>query len=765
MGKRVAHDDRALAGVFAFGIAGLIFVSSVGALLLLSRGTSTPAVTDPQNSAALNGKARGLADLLLSSPGFSSGGLDWEPGNNWGAGASSADNLVRLGLMEDSQPNFLSFAKLQNLRRAPFAANPTDGYVNYPEAQGDLGLASSSLNFHIRAYPTLKSVAQILKTGWRDPNLRLTYLGDVDVRHTYGNSPPPASPTEGMTVGTPTCAISPLNPAGSPQDYRLSVQVTNGGSTTTQFSAVFTYNLAATGAQSQDANGGVLAPGATTTLFVDVPAAKVKVGGLDMLRSCAIGSTISAIVHDPATASVTASTILTTAVAGATEAPKDLWVDASKAYYVNANGATSGCTDPVTISYDGLTLAKNDKLAVKVTDSGGTQVHPASGSYALGQGGTATPDSSNFYRFATPNPDQKKTVAIGCLPAGFYTATLWYYSGNNPATTDEHVVEQLVVTTAALAGFSPASAPPPQGPDIYVAQPWASAEAAMLDTLVEQFCPTYFDSQSNRPVTYPVDWNQRCSDFKAAQSQPGDVFPDSKDVMNNELPKRLVMDPRDCDSEPRYDITNVLVAGSNVDQTAMTSAAAKQCVATWVAGGGTLIAFGSEDQNVNWLEPIFHSAIRSSSGGIGVPDPGHPVLHVSDELDYPQYDNLERVWQFNGQTAQNAATLFTNIVVQGSDPVTTESNPGAMGDGTVILTSWLPYDVYNGTRDPTTTYNEGLRLVNNLLMQGYRGLFLDYGPALPSNSNVIPAVRVVQVQHPQFADPIQLSVILFVFGS
>ncbi len=260
-------------------------------------------------------------------------------------------------------------------------------------------------------------------------------------------------------------------------------------------------------------------------------------------------------------------------------------------------------------------------------------------------------------------------------------------------------------------------------------------------------------------MTSPGTWASRCQWFKTGQTQWGDVFPDSKQIMNNDLHDRLI----GTDGLPRYDIANVIIAGSNIDQTAMTSSAAKQAVADWVLGGGLLISFGSMNQNVNWLEPIFHAAIRSSSGGIGVPDPGHPVLHTSDELDYPLYDNRDRVWNFNGQTAQDAAVLFTNIVVQSSDPVTTESIPGALGDGTVILTTWTPYDVYDGSKDTATTSMEGLKLVNNLLMQGYKDLYLDYGPPLPAFTNVIPAKRMVEVDHPQFDDPIELSVILYVF--
>ncbi|MES2154234.1 MAG: hypothetical protein V4510_03785 [bacterium] len=731
------RDDKGVGtGVLAFSIAGLIFMASMAAILTVSRtSTTTPAVSDPQTSAALTGKARGLVNILLDSPGYGAGGTDWAPANDYGAGSSSADSVTRLGLMDAANPGVLSFAKMQNLRRAPYEANPSDGFVNYPEARTDLGLANENLNFHIRAYPTLPTVAQLLKTGTRDHNLRITYLGDIDVSQ-HVEHQASGSPTDGMTATAPTCAVSPLMASPNPQDYRLSTVVTNGGTTTTQFSVLFTYKLGTAQRASQNSNSPVLAPGASVTVSIDVPALSGT--------SCTVGSTIRVDVHDPVSLSISASTTIATAVGGAVVAPKDLWLDSSKTYYINANGATTGCSDPVTLNYDGSNLAKNDKMAARVVRSDGTQVYPSSGTWST---------------FAAPAPDQKKLVAAGCLAEGSYTATLVYYSGSSPTDADERVTEEVIVTTGTLAAYSAPGQDVPTGPDIYTPTEAAIVETGYLNTLVDKFCPFYFDSAADSPMAAPGTWSSRCSSFKGGMSQPGDVFPDSKKIMDNDLPARLL----NADGTPRYDIVNVLVAGSNIDQTAMTSQAAKGAVGDWVLGGGLLIVFGSTNQNVNWLEPIFHSAIRSSSGGIGVPDPGHPVLHTADQLDYPQYDNRDRVWNFNGQTAQDAAILFTNIVVQGSDPVTTESNPGAMGDGAVILTTWTPYDVYDGSKDAGTTSLEGLKLVNNLLMQGYKDLFLDYGPPLPSATNVVPAMRIVEVQHPQFADPLELSVILFVF--
>lgn len=725
------RDDRdALSQVVAFIVAGVIFVAAMGALLLTTRqGTQPEALSDPQEAAALRGRAESLASLLVESPGFTSTGQDWGAvGSEWASQSPAADDVTRLGLLDATQGG-LDFNKFENLRRAPFDA-ALDGYVNYEEAAGTLGVREAGLDFHIRAYPSLRQVRDVLETGYKDPNLRVTYIGDIDVSKSQGD-PPPSDPTEGLAVGTPTCAVSPLTVAPHPQMYRISVPVTNGGTTTTQFSALVEYELHGSQGLSQNANGFLVAPGATTTLSVDVPA----VLGTD----CNPGSILRFSIQDPATATVQGSTVLTSATmaVGASLAPAPLWLDTTKPYFVNPTGALSGCSDRVRLVYDGP--ARNMWVHLAVRDA---------------EGDTAFAASQKV-----PASQAQRTFDAGCLPAGEYVATLYYCAllSCTGGVTLEQVRENVLVTTAAVDAYNPPNQAPPSGPNVYTTKEAALAEVAFLDTLVGMFCPTYFDGAASA-APYAVDWAQRCAAFKGGGPAAGDVLPDAKDIMNNDLAARLL----NPDGTPRYDLTNVLVAGSNVDQTAMTSAAAKHAVRDWVLGGGMLMVFGSGDQNVNWLEPLFHAAIRSSSGGVGVPDPGHPVLHVADALDYPAYSDHGQVWNFNGQTAEHASTLFTNVVTLGGDPVMTVSNPGAIGNGSVSLTTWRAYDVYDGGNGQLSQA-EGLKLVNNLLMQGYRDLFLDYGPPLPGSTNIVPAVRTVQIAHPQFVEDLELTVLVYVF--
>jgi hypothetical protein len=733
---RLGADDRGVASsVVTFLVAGVLFVGAVGVVLVTTKDSAQGSAAATAPAVQMSYQARNLAQTILMTPGITTTGDDWaaQPTAALG-GLTGADQLRRLGLRDGSGSNpTVSFEKFQNLRLSPYEADATDGFVNYPEARTSLGLDAAGIDFHIRAYPSLKTVEEMLRTGYKDPNMRITYIGDIDVGRSGG--PPPSNPTAGLDVGIPTCAVSPLTSAPNPQGYRLSVTVTNGGTVATQFTGLFTYQLGSSASQSQNANGYVVPPGGSTTLHVDVPA----IAG----RTCSAGSTISVEVTDPATARVTSSTTLASAVTGATAAPRDLWLDSVQPYRINSSGASCQNKERAKVTYFGDDLERNEQMALRLVDAAGNPVTLPSGSSS----------------FRVPNSRGPWTVDLGCLVAGEYLATL-YYGVSAPSASAEQVTERILVTTAELPGYSPGAT---GGATVYTPKQSAIDEVGFLDDLTSMFCPTYFDSTSLTPANYAVDWSTRCQGFKANQTQPGDVMPDSKQVMNNDLVERLLVDPSDPHSAPRYDLVTVLVAGSGLDQTAMTSQAAKGAVASWVLGGGTLIVLGSDAQNVNWLQPIFHAAIESSSGGLGVPDHGHPLLHTANELDYPHYDNYGHVWEFNGQTARNAASLFTDVVVQGNDPVTTISNPGALGSGTVILTAWEPHRVYNSTYNQGAADMEGRKLMQNLLVQGYRDLFLDYGPPLPDNTNVLPAVNIVSIRHPEFPDLIELKVDLYLF--
>jgi hypothetical protein len=168
--------------------------------------------------------------------------------------------------------------------------------------------------------------------------------------------------------------------------------------------------------------------------------------------------------------------------------------------------------------------------------------------------------------------------------------------------------------------------------------------------------------------------------------------------------------------------------------------------------------FGSPDQSTQWLQSLFHVGQTSSSGGIRAPDTSHPMLTTPESLNFDQYSTSGKGWKYTG----GADDHFTDVVTQGSTPVTAISDPGDFGEGTIIMTSWRPYDLFGGGAGTSGT--EGLAIMFNFLMQDYRDLFLDYGPPIPDGTSVIPAVGQSIVHHPGLG-PVPLDVVLYIFAS
>lgn len=792
MGAFKGDEGASVGAMLAFLVAIVILLASVGSLMYVTRTTPSTQFGESQQSARTNGDARSVAALVIGSPGRGLQGADWLPDNatqtplctgfNCADSADAVSTGGRLGLGEaaGSDPSFLSFRKLENLRVAPFAANASDGYVNYEEAAKALGVTAGH-GFHIRAYPTLESTAQVVKKGDRDPNLRTTYIGDIDVYNTVG-TPPPANPTDGLVVGTTTtCYVAPIGTPGSnPQSVRIGVNVTNGGTTPTQFHAVFHFSHVGSNAGgTQDpadhyGNTWLVQPGQTVFLYDDVPDTK-KFGGCDG------NSRVTVTISDIGTTTLGQNDSPSHSVPSGTSdsAPADMWMQTNRPYFVNPSNvtwtATSGtppCQQPISLTYTGSNPGgggngangngngqpfKGSWFYLKITNQAGTSVYTKEFQH-----------TSNTPSGTVPSPGI-------CLPAGGYTGTLWFCNQSTSCAsslaTKESVDQKILVTLSTLAPYSPPSQPPPVGPDQFILKAPALTEVSFLNTLVQNFCPYIFDNATVAAMASPPAYATRCGSSttpasvaarEAGIGQVGDVIPDSSTYLNNELPRRLATNPDTCTSEStaRYDITNVLVAGSNMSQTAMSSPATRACVGNWVAHGGLLVVLGSDTQNAAWLSDILDSAIVSSNGGLGTPDPGHPLLHVPNPLLYSSYDSHGQVWTFVGPQAAQQASYFTDVVVRGSDPVTGISDAGTLGSGTVELTTWRAYDPFNGSR-PALAYSEGLALMGNLLSQSYRDLFLDYGPPLPTSTNVIPDVRHMQVQDPDFANPIPITIVVY----
>jgi hypothetical protein len=742
-------------------------MASVVAVLVTTRAGSDAAATgDIPEASAYRIQANGLADILLESPGFVSGSSpeDWSDGATSVGKVSAADNLARLGLIDAqaTAPKMLDYAKFQNLRAAPFAA-AADGFVNYEEARETLGLEDSALDFHIRAYPSLGSVQDLLNcptVSCKDPNLRVTYIGDI-VPPDVPVAPPPATLASQLGNPTVTCTTA----GAAPQTYRIQTTVTNNGeagSPAVQFRAFFDIDFPGANAHAENLNGPLLNPGDGATLSIDV-AAYGK-------RECASGTEIEVNLRD-----INGDLLTITKVLGAgetattaTEANKKLWLEAPT--YFNEGQAMS-------VTYSGGASGndfKSKPLYLVVKDNVGATVF---------QTGLTTPNNKETTSTAIP-------ISTALTAAGSpYTATL--FDGASASSSLMQVTERLVVLPAATVpgGFTPSSGAP-STPTSYSPAGVVESEVYFLHTLVQKFCPTYYDEKAITPLQAPTsipeawvetdadalldDWTSRCLPFKGAAPLSylrGDVYPDNSQILKDSLTCRMFVACDHRNGAPRYDIVSVLVVGSNVDHNELAPEEIKGGIDRWVRGGGTLIVFGGDDK-MNWLMPILHTGTKSSSGGVSVPDAAHPILHVPDELDYPNYDHKNEVWDFRG--SHDADILFTQVVAQGTspdyEPILAISKPGAIQDedtgtsGTVILTTWLPYDLFQGA-DPARKTSEGLKFVNNLLMMGYGDLYLDYGPPIPQGANVVPAVRYAQIMHPDFTDPVQLSLNVFVFAS
>jgi hypothetical protein len=301
------------------------------------------------------------------------------------------------------------------------------------------------------------------------------------------------------------------------------------------------------------------------------------------------------------------------------------------------------------------------------------------------------------------------------LPAGFYNITVRKTSDSAFNSTDG-----FQVTNATVGEFTTVG-----GATNRVETASSKYERALVGTLVEGFVNRTYDNAS------------------------GDVYPDLKKVMNNDLADNLTLDA--------YDI---LVVGSNVDHNAMTSSAAKDSVKDWTLRGGLLVVLGSQDQNVNWLQPLFKAKLTTSGNGIGVPDEHHPILHTPQELDYKNFKDNGKAWEFNGD---DQAAGFTHVILRDGankhQDVLGVSKPGHFGNGTILLTTWTLDDLSN-----QDNWNQALGTLYNFLLQAWGVLYVDMGPAIPDRVEVASSVRMATAPSPVHAgEQVLVRVVLYVF--
>jgi hypothetical protein len=342
---------------------------------------------------------------------------------------------------------------------APYAANATDGLVNYEEVAGALGLTSKGLDFHIRAKPTLRSLDSIQENPeLRESNLKITYIANVN-----GTTAGSESIDEGLIVDNFQCAAADH---GGPS-WTFSANITNNGTATTQFLTVWDID-GGSSLTRQDASR-IVAPGDVETVAVDVE-------NLDGF-TCDSATTVALDIVDPIQllrSETLAAPLVTTAAT------------ASIAFYLQSSAMYYAPSDDIELSYFGG-IAKDEQINLEVrrgTDPEGTLIHSAS------------------ELVANEPKDRVLAISAGIIPEGTATAYLTHQDSGVIAT------QTISVNSTAPTGFTPTTA---SGETGYEEDPAVAIEVGYLNDLVKQFCPTYYQDKSSSPVD--ETWDSRC-DFK-----------------------------------------------------------------------------------------------------------------------------------------------------------------------------------------------------------------------------------------------------------
>jgi hypothetical protein len=205
---------------------------------------------------------------------------------------------------------------------------------------------------------------------------------------------------------------------------------------------------------------------------------------------------------------------------------------------------------------------------------------------------------------------------------------------------------------------------------------------------------------------------------------------------------------------PEYQL---LVIGSNVDQTALTTSEVKYAIRDYVVNyGGRILVLGGDTQT-QWLQPIFHVGMKTASPGVSNPDPTHPLLTTPNELDWQDFDHEDEAWDFGGG---NDDDLFDMVVGTGSDQhILSVSTSGAFGptEGGVILTSYLPWKM---------PVEQRLSFMANAITYGhYHHLYVEMGPEVPSDVPVASVSRtaIMEKNVDDGSEFIEMGIVLYLW--
>lgn len=724
--------------VLPFLVGTLVFAGTFGVVVHDAVNTSRQA--SEVSEANLAAEAVGIADAILGSP-----GKGWYTSVNCAAGGQATasnlkpDALQRLGLAAEpscAQPGSafnLSYDKIENLGQAMYDPNPANGKVDYLEARKSLGLERTGEDFHIRSWPVLQSTQSILEKGYRDPNQKVAYIGAYEEQNSQGGQgqkqvnfqiQKSCGMTDGIIDGTGLLYTEAW------------VDVTNNGTTAAGFELQFSVPL-------KDKTVVVL----RHTPIIPAP---IQIVTKDPITG-AILSVITEYSHHKAVVRL---------------AKTSDWEWAGAAEVSVTIGDNARKVGDCKISYSGVTMTTLTKVPLvqawadrleNVLKNGKTSPDPQI--YYQGYDGRGNPadvTAWNLYLYNSLGVQvaSKTDLKKGGGSASFsLTVADTYHAKLMMITLIERSSDYVNVLTTEGSSFTPSTQ---TGSITYVPKASVVPEISYLSDLVQAFAPkVYSNTYSSAQVPYAAG---------------GDVFPDQKKSLNDDLRGYLIDDQGDAD--PSNDVAtlanyNVLVVGSNVAHSAMTSQTIKDAIKDWVYAGGELVVFGSSAQAVEWLKPIFDAGLKSASGGISTPDVDHPILKSPNKLDYSSYSSFGTAWDYGGGAD---AGHFSHVVVQDAKDVLAVSNAGEFGLGTVVLTSFQPWDiganggpVGNCVVSSRTSDCQSLQAIQNFLTLQYRAYYLDYGPAIPNGKDVGVTSRLVTVYDPLTKSMIEMQVQIFVF--
>ncbi|MEA3166155.1 MAG: hypothetical protein QOJ26_1024, partial [Thermoplasmata archaeon] len=578
-----------------------------------------------------------------------------------------------------------------------------------------------------------------------------------------GNSCVPICSNAGSTGGAPLFATAPRCEAttlptsdygaASPANklFKIGWDVTNIGVQPTQFHAKFT--ITPTGGQPQVvdyANTYLLGTNALQELRAWIPAktndycnvgATVKMElwdavGVQLTPAGGVTSTLPAIAASPPAAPRTFSS---------TFPPYTLYLDTMEAWYRTG-------TMP-RFQYGGNSISSATGATIELYNIDSNLV-PTSIAHAAES--VPLPSGTTYKTYALTGAP---------LPAGSYVAVLKIYNGGTVTATS---LEKVLVADN-VPGYEPVDITIPTQAYQYPASDMQKTEVDYFDDLFENFCPFYADGQGNSPLDFPgatqAEKNAaqasyhttRCQGQVRPTGHVGSVLADSQATLNANLPTLLAVEG----GHTKW--IDVLVIGSGVDHGSLAAHVVQDAIGPWVAQGGHLIVFGSNSQQVTWLQPLFTGVLTNPAGGpLSTPDLDHPLLRVPYVIDPTSYGNAPpALWSLAGTPAGVFATVAPGPANQPGTSALSVSDPGTFQKGRVILAAYQPANLHPAgpQRDA-----EAKHLITNLVLIGYQDLFLDYGPPLPDQANVIPGVRSSLIDHPQLGI-VPITLVVYVFDT